>query len=352
MNKNSRLAMLALMSSFIVASCGGGGDAAVAPPPPPPPAPPSGPTDAQRIAAATATATTNPLCSTGTLGTFYWEIGDVNGVKASGSVGSGAPTATTAMKIFSASKWLYAANVVQKHGVAAADVPFLNFTSGYTQYGNAPICLPGAGSDTVQGCFPPGGVDALDSATVGRFDYDSGHMQHHAVNFMGLGSANNAALAADLNATIGSFGFTYNLPQLAAGVTVSPQGYAMFLRKMLAGGLTLAGFLGTNAHCANTATAGCNAAFSPDDLPPTEAWSYSLGHWVETDPTVGDQAFSSTGGGGFYPWIDRTKTYYGIVARERETEAGAGIHSEQCGRLIRQGWRTGVTVTSTVPNPS
>jgi hypothetical protein len=112
----------------------------------------------------------------------------------------------------------------------------------------------------------------------------------------------------------------------------------MFLRKVLSGGLTLKGALGSNQVCANTSTSGCNAAFSPDDLPPAEAWRYSLGHWVESDPTLGDGAFSSAGGGGFYPWIDSSKTYYGIVARERETEAGAGINSEQCGRLIRQAW--------------
>jgi len=294
---------------------------------------------------------TNPLCSVATLGTYYWEIGDANGIKAFGSEGSGAPTANTVMWVFSASKWLYAANVVQKRGVLSTDVPFLNFTSGYSQYGNPPICVPGNGSDTVQGCVPPGGNGTQDPTTIGRFAYDSGHMQRHATAVMGLGPADNAALAADLNATVGNFGFTYSVPQLAAGVNVSPAGYAMFLRKMLSGDLALGSALGTNTNCANNAIPGCNAAFTPDELPPTEAWNYSLGHWVEDDPTVGDHAFSSAGGGGFYPWIDSSKTYYGIVARERETEAGAGIHSGECGRLIRQAWKTGVTVTSTTPTP-
>lgn len=355
MNPNRRLAALALISSFVVASCGGGGSSTNATTPPPPaPAPPppgGGVTEPERIAAAIATVATNPKCSVATLGTYYWEIGDADGIKASGSVGSGAPTASTTLWIFSASKWLYAANVLQKHGSSnAAEMKFLKFTSGYSKYTNAPICLPGPGSDTVQGCFPLGGVDELDPATVDRFAYDSGHMQHHATNFMGLGAANNAVLASDLSATLGISGFSYRIPQLAAGVQTTSAVYAQFLRRVLRSELAIAGALGTQKVCAQQAATGCNAAATPDSIG-TEAWNYSLGHWVEDDPTIGDHAFSSAGGGGFYPWIDSSKTYYGIVARERETETSAGYHSAECGRLVRQAWRTGVTVTATSPTP-
>ena len=69
-----------------------------------------------------------------------------------------------------------------------------------------------------------------------------------------------------------------------------------------------------------------------------EVWHYSLGHWVEDDPTVGDHAFSSAGALGFYPWIDKSKTYYGVLARDAGLEANAGYHSVQCGRLIRKAW--------------
>ena len=345
MRRHCRLAASTASSLLLLAACGGDSSSAGAPPSGPP-------TDAQRASAATTTASTNVMCSTATLGPFYWEIGDANGVKVSGSQGAGAPTATTVMKYYSSSKWLYAANVVQKRGVQGADVPYLNFTSGYSKYGNAPICAPRFDSDTVQGCVPPGGDVGQDAATVGRFAYDSGHMQHHA-ELIGLGAADDAALAADLNATVGAFGYGYWLPQLAAGVTGSPQGYAMFLRKVLSGGLAIKDALGSNQVCANTSTPGCNAAFTPDEVPANEAVRYSLGHWVESDPAVGDGTFSSAGGGGFYPWIDSTRTYYGILARERETESGAGVHSEECGRLIRQAWRTGVAVPpgTTTPTP-
>ncbi len=339
MDTNMKRMALVLGSALVVASCGGGSSTSSEVPPPNEP-----PTDAQRAAAASATASANTMCSLATLGTYYWEIGDAGGVKASGSPWGG-PTATTSMWVFSSSKWLYAANVVQKRGVLDVDVPFLNFTSGYSEFGNAPLCPNG---DTVESC--KAGGDGQDPATIGRFYYDSGHMQHHATAVMGLGAADDAALAADLNATVGNFGFSYTVPQLAAGVVATPQAYAGFLRRVLRGELAIGAALGTHKVCTNPAQPGCNAASSPES-DPNEYMNYSLGHWVEDDPTVGDHAFSSAGGGGFYPWIDRDKKYYGILARERKNESGAGYHSAQCGRLIRQAWMTGETVLSTTPTP-
>lgn len=341
MDTNIKLMALVLGAALGVTSCGGGssdtsGDV-------PPPSEP--PTDAQRAAAATQTANTNSMCSLATLGTYYWEIGDANGAKVSGSP-FGGPTSTTSMWVFSSSKWLYAANVVQKRGVLDVDVPFLNFTSGYSEFGNAPVCPNG---DTVASC--KAGGYGQDPTTIGRFYYDSGHMQHHAASVMGLGGANDAALAADLNATVGNFGFSYTVPQLAAGVVATPEAYAGFLRRVLRGELAIAAALGTHKVCTNPEQPGCNAAYSPESVS-TEDWNYSLGHWVEDDPAVGDHAFSSAGGGGFYPWIDHDKKYYGVVARERETEPEAGYHSAQCGRLIRQAWMTGEAVTGTVPTPN
>lgn len=83
-------------------------------------------------------------------------------------------------------------------------------------------------------------------------------------------------------------------------------------------------------------------------MPANESWSYSIGHWVETDPAAGDGAFSSAGAFGFYPWIDAGKTWYGIVARKQTPQGqdtdrslGEGYRSAQCGRLIRKAWMTG-----------
>jgi hypothetical protein len=319
--------------ALLVAACGGGGSSAL-----------SEGSDEARAAAATATAENNPKCSLATLGGYYWEIGDAGGVKVSGAIGGSlAPTRSTRLWVFSASKWLYAASVVQRRGVQASDVPYLNFTSGYSEFGNAPVCLTG---DSVNECLV--GRDGFDAGNVGRFAYDSGHMQRHAADVMGLGAADNAALAASLTSALGDLGFAYRVPQLAAGVETTAAGYAAFLQKLLRGELALAASLGANNVCTNPLQGGCNAARGVD-ISADENLNYSLGHWVEDDSRFGDGAFSSAGGGGFYPWIDRDRTVYGLIARERATESSAGYHSLECGRLIRKAWLTGVQVTTPTP---
>jgi hypothetical protein len=329
------LATLAALSVLTLAACGGSDDddddTGVDP----------GVTLTERVNAASATAQNNPQCAAGDIGPFYWEVGDRDGVRASGSVGAGAPGASTEMPIYSASKWLYAAWVVQARGLRADDVPYLNFTSGYSRFG-LPLCPT---ADSVASC---GNSAELDPAAVGRYVYDSGHMQVHAQNVMDLGDAGNTALASGLNAALGVSGLGYSQPQLAAGVVTTPTAYAAFLRRMVRGELTLADGLGTNKVCADP-----DKCANADAAPSTggETWNYSLGHWVEDDPVVGDHAFSSAGAGGFYPWINRDRTLYGIVARVNVTDDSAGYQSAQCGRLIRQAWVTGQAVTTTSPTP-
>lgn len=300
------------------------------------------PTLSQRIAAATDTAASNPDCAAEVLGPYYWEIGNVDGMQASGRVGgSDAPSRNSAMNIFSASKWLYAASVVERRGVVDVDVPFLNFSSGYSTFGNFKVCV----GDTVGSCqlLPI----EQDASTIGRFSYDSGHMQQHAIAVMGLGDADNAALARHLRDTLGDFGFTYGTPQLASGVVGSAAGYAAFLQRLLAGDLAISRSLGTRAICTNPDVPGCNAHHVAN-AGATEDMDYSLGHWVESDPSVGgDGSFNSVGGGGFYPWIDQDVRYYGILARESVVESdGAAHNSLVCGRLIRKAWMTGTAITS------
>lgn len=323
----------ALATAVVVSACGGGGSSTNSA---------AGPTDAQRVAAATTTADNNPNCAASVLGPFYWEVGDSDGVRVAGTVGVAAPAATTMMSIASASKWLYSSYVVERVGVRSSDVPFLNFTSGYSMFGT-PLCPSDV---TVEGCLV--GRDGRDPGTIGKFFYDSGHMQHHAAFVMNLGSFDNAALTAELGRTLGNFGFIYTQPQLAGGVAATASGYGAFLRKVLRNELAIAGVLGTHAVCTNPNT--CTTAVS-EPAPDTESRHYSLGHWVEDDPAVGDGAFSSAGAFGFYPWIDRTKTYYGVLAREQVLESEAGYHSAQCGRMIRQAWVTGVATTNTTPTP-
>lgn len=99
--------------------------------------------------------------------------------------------------------------------------------------------------------------------------------------------------------------------------------------------------LGTQAVCANPKTCPGQALSSP--IPTTETWHYSLAHWVEDDPLVGDGAFSSPGAFGFYPWIDASKTWYGVLARystRSVTDDSVAMDSVTCGRKIRKAWLT------------
>ena len=328
MIRNTLRGGLPLATSVLLVACGGGGID---------PAPPPATSDAQRSAAATATAqsTTNPCAA---VTPFYWEIGDRNARIASGSVNSASSatsyTSSTPMSIASASKWLYAAYVVQKQNATLSDndIKFLNFRSGYTSFSQ---CLPG---QSVDGCVAYLNNGVHSDTTDGLFSYGGGHMEKHA-SLIGLRPLVNAGLASEIRSQLGSdVGIAYSQPQLAGGVVSTADAYALFLRKLLGGQLQLGALLGSHSVCTNPST--CAQAVSTP-VPATESWHYSLGHWVEDDPVVGDGAFSSAGAFGFYPWIDASKRWYGVLARQSVAN-GEGYDSAQCGRLIRKAWVTGV----------
>jgi len=343
-------------SILVLAACGGsGGDSST-------PAVSTTPTLQQRTDAATSTVANNAACTTIT--PFYWEIGDANGLLASGSGGDNSavpPDSTTAMPIASASKWIFSTYVVERQGavLSASDIDFLTFKSGYV---NLSSCSNLA---TVAGCLSETGAlggtttnGDYFSAADGRFFYNGGHMQVLASN-MGMGPDHIGALTTDIESIVGaSVAIAYVNPQLAGGVDTTPAGYAQFLRNMLGGQYShMLNLLGSNAVCTHTNSTDCpTALFSPvnesqlgssNDVS-EEQWHYSLGHWVEDDPTVGDGAFSSPGRFGFYPWIDKSKTYYGLVARydtanvaNPDPRKASYITSVYCGRLIREAWELG-----------
>jgi hypothetical protein len=311
-----RYALVPMCLSLI--SCGGGSSESL--------------TEAQRISAATTTAQTTSSCTA--IQPFYWEIGNSTAALASGSVGGMTYTATTSMNIASASKWLYGAYVVEKKAgiLDSDDIKYLNFQSGYTSF---TICLPG---NTVEECANLASNGVYTPADDGIFSYGGGHMQQHAV-LMNLGALDKAGLATEMRNVLGNdIGMTYSQPQLAGGVVSTATDYAIFLRKLLAGSLQIAAQLGSHPVCTNPLT--CPTAKNTP-VPTDESWHYSLGHWVEDDPQVGDGAFSSAGAFGFYPWIDAHKSIYGIVAREDQQGSAAGVASVFCGRLIRKAWFSG-----------
>lgn len=264
---------------------------------------------------------------------FYWEIGDASGRLASGSVGTSFG-ADTQMNIASATKLLWGAYVVErfKDDLGAIDLPAMTMKSGYVSL-NYDSCVL---SQTVQDCFDAGSNSVHTAADDGLFYYGGGHFQKYAID-LGLGGDDKTQLAAELKTYLGNdLGFTFSSPQLAAGVKTSASDYAAFLRKILSGTLALSHELDTNATC--TLPSACpTAAYSPAPL----AWHYGYAHWIEDEPGTGDGAFSSPGAFGFYPWIDASKQYYGILARY-VVGAGAYVDSANCGRLLRKAFLTGV----------
>jgi len=345
-----------------LASCGGGGgsQAVVVPPPVI-----IGPT-ANSVTAATSTAKSNALCAT--IAPFYWEIGDQSGSLASGSIGTTSSgtmiTGATQVSIASGSKWVYGMYVVELRGSAAgltaADIPFMNFTSGYTNIGNDPKtakCPASNSPDTVNACLttlnPATNLpySTQDPNTTGKFDYDSGHFENHASQLGSLGDVPLVSLGSTVAAQLGGgVDLQYTQPMMAFAVYTNSDQYAELLRRVLDGSLKMHDALGTHAVC-TLPSASCNAVQSP--IP--EAWHYSIGHWVEDDSsTHGDGAFSSAGALGFYPWIDAAKKYYGVISREDVAALAsgqqAGYASAQCGRLIRHAWETGVAQTGTIPD--
>ena len=299
------------------------------------------PTDAQRATAAQSTAQANAACAA--VQPFYWEIGRSSGRLAGGSIGVGAPVRDTLMPIASASKMLYAGYVAERRvGVLTADdIKYLSFRSGYTGFD---ACMQ---SDTVGSCAASGTNASYVAANDGKFFYGGGHMQQHAAQpaLMGLGALDNVGLAAELRARLGNdIVLAYSQPQPAGGVRSTAADYALFLQRVLAGSLKLRDLLGTSAVHTNPVRFPDEAVSTP--VPLSESWSYSIGHWVETDPVVGDGAFSSAGAFGFYPWIDAGKTTYGVLARVAlgSVGEGAGMQSAACGRLIRKAWLTGQPV--------
>jgi hypothetical protein len=333
-----------LVIAALVAGCGGGGsDAAPAPPtggPAPAPIPAPTPSVAQRAQAAKATAdSSSNACQS--IKPFYWEIGDRTAALASDSTdaASGNPTytASTVMSIASATKWLYGAYVTEKRAgvLSASDIKFLHFRSGYVRFDAFGSCGLG---DTVDSCLNAGNNGAFVASSDNKFNYDGGHMQKHG-SLDGLGALGVVALATEIRSQLGTdIALSFSQPQLAGGAITSAADYARFLRKMLNGSLRMGALLGSSAVCTNPTTC-IDAVASP--TPANENWQYSLGHWVDADPVVGDGAFSSTGAFGFHPWIDAGKTTYGVIAR-RTSIPGTGFDSATCGRLLRRAWATGV----------
>jgi hypothetical protein len=358
----------------------------------------------QRISAARATAANaawNSSCGaisrhqSGGDDGFYWEIGDQNGIvtdsssglSAAGSVQPEGSSGThysrsSSLLIASASKWIYGAYVaelqaVQQDGqwqIPATQVPFLRFTSGYDNMGDN--CVASV-TPTVQACleYPNGSRRSAEpngsrsAADAGRFNYNSGHLEVFEgggdpaiANVMkGAGNGGSALTSAVVSAFAAkgvNLKLRFLAPVPAGGIMTTPADYATFLRGLIrtANPLLMSHFLNPAsadpyAVCTNPSDPGCVdssgnplAIFTP--IPSDTSWHYSITHWIEDDPATGDSSYSSPGRFGFYPWIDSTKTYYGIIARYDtgspwSKQRAPYYKSIICGEAVRKAFMTG-----------
>lgn len=315
------------------------------------------PTLAQRTAAVNTVVGSDAACTS--LTPFYWEIGDATGSKASGNGGLApgpAMTASTQIPVASGSKWVFATLMVEKaFGHLSSDmVRQLTMSGGYS---NFDAC---GNKVTVSSCLRQAGLDGGRNgdyvpADDGKFYYGGGHMQMLA-SHLGYGAYNTTTLTSLLQTLPNTRnGLLYTNPQLAGGLAATPTGYATFLRNLMNGSYRyMPALLGTRSVCTTPNSAKCPLAlYSPvnnagPDTPNSvsdEQWHYSLGHWVENDPVVGDKAFSSPGKYGFYPWIDASKQWYGMLARndvsaDTNTDPSSTpfFNSVKCGRKMRAAW--------------
>lgn len=294
---------------------------------------------------ATEIARTHPDCLASQ--PFYWEIGNKIKPLATGSSGKHAPQADSSLRIASATKWWFGAYVVQlrKGNLSKTDISALTMRSGYTSQ-RFRRCISRSDKRqqalTVQDCFQANGWFGKSNhhhepSHQGIYFYNGGHFQHWAVS-NGLGPLNSSALASAFRHTLSnSLSIAFDTPQPAGGGISSAATFGRFLRLILQGKLLIKNYLGTHAVCTHPQHCPEQTAYTPvpDDL----SWSYSLGHWVEDDPASGDGAFSSPGFFGFYPWIDASKRWYGIIAREkRGLFERPAQQSAKCGAAMRQAW--------------
>lgn len=330
-----------------------------------------------------ATISNNTQCNN--LDIFYWEIGDKSGALAAGWGGKKLPVdahslqaesigAHSAIPIASASKWLFGAYALQREGhenisqqfltIDGNRIPkkrFLNFSSGYDKERRR-LCK----SHSVGDCVTHrGGKFNVNSAN--HYSYDGGHMQMYAIYGLGLADyvdddakKQQPLLATEIKRFIGDYPtFAYQAPNVAGGAAMSPRDYAQFLQKILKNELLISQHLGADSVCAwvDATKKTCDAIQTPITGKgeginwQEEQWHYSYGHWVETDPKVGDGAFSSPGAFGFYPWINANKTLYGIVARNEPIIKRPALSSVSCGRLLRHAWEAEKEQKGLTPQP-
>lgn len=135
-------------------------------------------------------------------------------------------------------------------------------------------------------CHEAADNDPYRPSADGKYFYEGSHKQAHATT-EGLGALTDAELSTEMRRQLGSdIALANSKAWLAGGFHTTPGDYARMLRGVLDGRLFMRESLGAHAVCTNPTT--CSTALFTPVV--DESWSYSIGHWLENDPAVGDGA--------------------------------------------------------------
>lgn len=198
----------------------------------------------------------------------------------------------------------------------------LSFTSGLT---DEPLCL-NSGISNFETC-----VTNIATANAGKgitrgqeFYYASTHLQ--VAGLMAIkarGVATWQDVFAEFKTQTSLFPTTtYDLPsssnpRLAGGMHWTGEEYMLFLKALRNGALLNAASM-NNLLADHTASA--TMVYSPAVAGLGEDWHYGFGLWHESQSTAWNctagSRVSSPGAYGAYPFWDRSKGYFGIVARQ------------------------------------
>lgn len=199
----------------------------------------------------------------------------------------------------------------------------LSFTSGLMAA--EPACLS-VGIANFETCVTNiGNANANKTAPPGnQFYYSGNHMQVAGLMAVkALGVSSWSQVFADFKTATGLFASsTYDLPsssnpRLGGGMHWTAQDYMAFLKALAAGTLLNSAMM---TQLLTDQTASATISYSPVADTMNEDWHYGLGLWHECQNSVYNCTpavrVSSPGAYGAYPFWDRSKNYFGIVARQ------------------------------------
>jgi CubicO group peptidase (beta-lactamase class C family) len=260
----------------------------------------------------------------------------------------GASTADTEYRIASATKWITAATImrlVEGGTLSLSDHPqdyltfwtddagdprsqitleqLLSFTSGFRGRPGLVPCVRDEGS-SLAACVPEIYADFFQYQPGTTFFYGPAHM-HTAGRMAEVATGDDwpTVVASEIGEPLGiADTVSWALagpdhPMPSGGMRTSGASYGRFLQAIAAGEILAT----SDAVMAEPRTSDLTIGYSPIE-PTIGAWTYGLGQWRECDAQSwsatcdADQISSSPGAFGFYPWYDRVRGYWAIIATE------------------------------------